>query len=109
MNNFSAGSKIVLSVLALLALMAFLAVEFQKEDVKLKWYDQKLEAANLAKTAIDYLKEFRLQKGVFIDAINDPNETALIGQDITPITTDRGNIEAKLTATNPNFAAVLVE
>jgi poly-gamma-glutamate system protein len=109
LNNFSAGSKIVLSVLALLALMAFLAVEFQKEDVKLKWYDQKLEAANLANNAIDYLKEFRLQKGVFIDAVNDPNGTALIGQDITPITTDRGNIEAKLTATNPNFAAILVE
>ena len=109
LNNFNAGSKIVLSVLALLALMAFLAVEFQKEDVKLKWYNQKLEAANLSKNAIDYLKEFRLQKGVFIDAVNDPNETALIGQDITPITTDRGNIEAKLTATNPNFAAILVE
>ena len=109
MNNFSAGSKIVLSVLALLALMAFLAVEYKKEDVKLKWYDQKLEASRLAKNAIDYLKEFRLQKGVFIDAVNDPNETALIGQDITPITTDRGNIEAKLTSTNPNFAAVIVE
>jgi poly-gamma-glutamate system protein len=109
LNNFSAGSKIVLSVLALLALMAFLAVEYKKEDVKLKWYDQKLEASRLAKNAIDYLKEFRLQKGVFIDAVNDPNETALIGQDITPITTDRGNIEAKLTSTNPNFAAVIVE
>jgi poly-gamma-glutamate system protein len=109
LNNFNASSKIVLSVLALLALMAFLAVEFRKEDVQLKWYDQKLEAARLAENAIDYLKEFRLKKGVFIDAVNDPNETALIGQDITPITTDRGNIEAKLTSTNPNFAAVIVE
>ncbi len=41
--------------------------------------------------------------------MNDPNETALIGQDITPITTDRGYIESKLTATNPNFAAVIVD
>ena len=39
----------------------------------------------------------------------DPNETALIGQDITPITTDRGYIEAKLTSINPNFAAVIVD
>jgi len=109
LNNFSAGSKIVLSVLAILALMAFLAVEYGKEDVELKWYDQKIKAASLAQEAIDYLKEFRLQKGVFIDAINDPNETALIGQDITPITTDRGYIEAKLTSTNPNFAAVVVD
>ena len=109
LNGFNAGSKIVLSVLALFALMAFLAVEYGKEDVKLKWYDQKIEASKIANNAIDYLKEFRLQKSVFIDAVNDPNETALIGQDITPITTDRGNIEAKLTATNPNFAAVIVE
>ncbi len=109
MNNFSAGSKTVLSVLSLLALMAFLAVEFGKIDVKLKWYDEKLEASKLAQDAINYLKEFRLSKGIFVDAINDPNETALIGQDITPITTDRGYIEAKLTATNPNFAAIIVE
>jgi poly-gamma-glutamate system protein len=109
MYNLSAGSKTVLSVLSLLALMAFLAVEYGKEDVKLKYYDQKLEAARLAKEATDYLKEFRMRKGVFVDVINDPNETALIGQDITPITTDRGYIEAKLTATNPNFAAVVVD
>jgi poly-gamma-glutamate system protein len=106
--NLSAGSKTVLSVLALLALMAFLAVENGKESVKQKWYNEELEASKLAKVAMDYLKEFRLQKGVFIDPINDPNETALIGQDITPITTDRGYIEAKLTATNPNFAAEIV-
>jgi poly-gamma-glutamate system protein len=89
--------------------MAFLAVEYGKEDVKLKYYDQKLEASKLAKESTDYLKEFRMHKGVFVDVVNDPNETALIGQDITPITTDRGYIEAKLTATNPNFAAVVVD
>jgi len=107
--NLNAGSKTVLSVIALLSLMAFLAVEYGKEDVKLKWYDQKIEASKLANEATEYLKEFRMHKGVFVDIINDPNETALIGQDITPITTDRGFIEAKLTATNPNFAAVVVD
>jgi poly-gamma-glutamate system protein len=89
--------------------MAFLAVEYGKEDVKRKWYAQKLEASKLAKDAAEFLKEFRLHKGIFIDAVNDPNETVLIGQDITQITTDRGYIEAKLTATNPNFAAVVVD
>ena len=109
MYQFSAGSKRVLSVIALFALLAFLAVENGKVDYKLKWYEQKLEASKLAKQAEDYLREYRLQKGVFIDNVNDPNETALIGQDITLITTDRGYIEAKLTATNPNFAAVIVD
>jgi len=107
--NLNSGSKTVLSVLSLLALMAFLAVEYGKEDVKLKYYDQKIEAAKLASEAANYLKELRLHKSVFVDVVNDPNETALIGQDITPITTDRGYIEAKLTSTNPNFAAVVVD
>jgi len=107
--NLSAGSKTVLSVISLLSLMAFLAVEYGKEDVKLKWYDQKLEASRLASEATEYLKNLRMRKGVFVDVLNDPNETALIGQDLTPITTDRGYIEAKLTATNPNFAAVVVD
>lgn len=109
MYNVSAGSKRVLSVLALLALVGFLAVENGKKNVKLDWYNEKLEASILAQQAADYLKEFRMQKGIFIDVLNDPNETALIGQDITPITTDRGYIESKLTATNPNFAAVIVD
>jgi poly-gamma-glutamate system protein len=108
-QNLNSGSKTVLSVLSLLALMAFLAVEYGKVDVKLKHYEQKIEAAKLVKEATDYLKEIRMSKGVFVDVINDPNETALIGQDITPITTDRGYIEAKLTATNPNFAAVIID
>jgi len=107
--NLNAGSKTVLSVIALLALMAFLAVEYGKEDVELKWFDQKLEASKLANEAATFLKEFRMHKGVFVDVVNDPNETALIGQDLTPITTDRGYIEAKLTATNPNFAAIIVD
>ena len=99
----------MLSVLSLLALMAFLAVEYGKEDVKLKFYDQKIEAARLASEAANYMKESRMRKSVFVDVVNDPNETALIGQDITPITTDRGYIEAKLTSTNPNFAAVVID
>jgi poly-gamma-glutamate system protein len=46
---------------------------------------------------------------VFIDEVNDPNQTALIGQEYTMITTDRGYIDSKLSATNPNFAAVVVQ
>ncbi len=55
------------------------------------------------------MKNYRLEKGVFIDVINDPNQTALIGQEYTLVTTDRGYIDAKLSTTNPNFAAVIVQ
>jgi len=109
MASVNTNSNAVLGVFAVAALLAFLAVENSKLDVKQKWYSEKLEAAERAKRAQQCIKEYRLGRGVFVDAVNDPNETALIGQDLTPITTDRGNIDAKLASTNPNFAAVVVE
>ena len=109
MKNFNAGSVWVLSLLTILSLIALAVVEINKTDIQREWYDQKLKAAKLAQEAAEKLKEERLLKGIFIDAVNDPNRTALIGQDITPITTDRGYIEAKLTSLNPNFAAVVVD
>ncbi|MEA3443416.1 MAG: poly-gamma-glutamate system protein [Bacteroidota bacterium] len=109
MYKLRAKSNIVLSVLSLLSLLAFIAVESAKVDVKQEWYAEKLEAAELSQLAANTIKEYRLGKGVFIDAINDPNNTALIGQEYTLTTTDRGYIEAKLSSTNPNFAAVIVQ
>ncbi len=109
MYKFRAKSNIVLSVLSLLALLALIAVENSKIDCKQKWYDEKLEAAQLSQTAANCLKNFRFENGVFIDAINDPNQTALIGQEYTLTTTDRGYIDAKLSSTNPNFAAIIVQ
>jgi poly-gamma-glutamate system protein len=109
MTNFSSKSKRILTLLTVLSLGAFYLVESNKIDVQRNWYEEKLEASLLARKAIDFLTEYRLDKGIFIDALNDPNGTALIGQDITVITTDRGYLDAKLTAANPNFAAVIVE
>jgi poly-gamma-glutamate system protein len=109
MNRLGTRANPVLGVILLLSLLAFLAVEASKIDVKQKWYSEKLAAARHAQAAAMCIKEFRLEKGVFIDEVNDPNETALIGQEVTPITTDRGDINAKLATTNPNFAAVVVD
>jgi poly-gamma-glutamate system protein len=109
MYKFRAKSNIVLSLLSVLALLAFIAVENGKIDVKQKWYKEKLEAAELSKRAAEQLRDAHLEKGVFIDVVNDPNQTALIGQEYTMITTDRGYIDAKLSSTNPNFAAVIVQ
>lgn len=109
MVTFKAKSNIVLGLLFLLALLAFIAVENGQRDVKQEYYNEKLEAARMAQAAENCLKESRLENSVFIDDVNDPNQTALIGQEYTMITTDQGNIESKLSATNPNFAAVIVQ
>jgi len=109
MYKFRAKSNIVLGVLSFLSLLAFIAVENSKIDSKQEWYKEKLEAAELSQLAANHLKNYRLENGVFIDVINDPNQTALIGQEYTMVTTDRGYIEAKLSTTNPNFAAIIVQ
>lgn len=109
MYKFSAKSNLVLSVLSALALLALLAVENATVDVKQDWYEEKLAAAELSQEAMEAIRDHRLEKGVFIDAINDPNQTAMIGQEYTLVTTDRGYIDAKLSSTNPNFAAVIVQ
>lgn len=109
MYKFRAKSNIVLGVLSLLSLLAFIAVENGKIDAKQEWYEEKLQAAQLSQLAAEQLKNYRLENGIFIDVINDPNQTALIGQEYTLVTTDRGYIEAKLSTTNPNFAAVIVQ
>jgi poly-gamma-glutamate system protein len=109
MDKFKAKSNIVLGLVSLLALLAFIAVENGKMDVKQRWYKEKLEAAQLSQAAEEYLKDYRMENGIFIDEINDPNHTALIGQEYSLITTDQGDLISKLTATNPNFAAVMVQ
>jgi poly-gamma-glutamate system protein len=109
MEKFRAKSNIVLGLLSLLSLLAFIAVENTKMNVKQEWYNEKLEAAQLTQSAENCLKNYRMENGVFIDEINDPNHTALIGQEYSLITTDQGDLISKLTATNPNFAAVMVQ
>ncbi len=108
-GKLSSKSKIVLTILMAVSVSGMYVVESFKVNVKQKWYEDKLEAAQLSKTAQDYLREVYLQKGVFIDIVNDPNKTALIGQDYTLTTTDRGDIKSKLSSLNPNFAAVIVD
>lgn len=109
MYKFSSKSNIVLGVLLVIAVLAFISVEYNKVLVKQNYYGEKLEAAKLSALAAKAIKDYRLEKGIFIDPINDPNRTALIGQEYTLTTTDRGDVDSKLSSTNPNFAAVIVE
>ena len=68
-----------------------------------------MEAAQLMKQAMKILKESRMEKSVFIDIENDPNETGLVGSPFSLITTDEGDLDAKLTTLDPNFSAAVVD
>ena len=105
----SAKSKFSLVSVCLIAIVLFSWVDNSRVFVKERYFDKKYEAAVLMQEAEKIIKEYRLAQGVVIDEVNDPNSTALIGEKNTVITTDRGNLTAKLTSLNPNFASVMVD
>lgn len=109
MTRLTANSTVILAVFAAVSLLALVAVENSRVDVRQRWYAEKLAAAQKAAQAAERIRSARLEKGIFVDLVNDPNRTMLIGQEYTPITTDRGYIDAKLATTNPNCAAVVVD
>lgn len=67
-----------------------------------------VEASRIMSHAMSILKECRKDKALAIDSSADLNQTGLIGKRLSPITTSLGNLEAKRTTTNPNFAGLVV-
>ncbi len=64
-------------------------------------------AAVLMTRGLASIKAHRLAKGISIDRGIDPNETGIIGDEFTPLTTSLGEAAAKRTSANPAFAAVV--
>ena len=57
--------------------------------------------------SLSSIKALRLEKGIALDRTLDPNETGIVGEEFTPLTTSLGDVAAKRTAANPAFAAVV--
>lgn len=72
-------------------------------------YEDKLEAAENTAACIQAVRRRKEELGISIDQTSDINDTGVIGQDYSAITTTLGNLEAKRTSTNPNMAAVVVD
>ena len=98
----------LLIVTSITVLLMFIELN-SKTRVEAEHYEEKLAAAETAQRAFLTLKRQVFELGIPIDRINDPNETGIIGIQYSPITTERGDLEAKLTSTNPNYAALIVE
>ena len=100
----------VLAGLALFNLIVFYVAINSQVNEKSRGYEIKIEAAGYMQDAMIALKDYRLgDSGVFVDSENDPNETTLIGSQYGPTTTDEGDLDAKLTTLNPNFAALIID
>ncbi len=109
MKNISIRSTLVLSTLGLLSIGLMLLVEFTKKEQAQPHFQDKITASGLMKKCFEHLKETHFYDEVAIDNINDPNDTRIIGTRYSPITSGRGALPVKLSTTNPNFAAMVVE
>ena len=100
------STLVVLSIISLLSFIV--SINSTTIDISPS-YDLKIKAARLMQESMLALKNNRMESGVFIDDENDPNETGLVGSPFSLITTDEGNLDAKLTTLDPNFSAGMVD
>ena len=73
------------------------------------YYQLQYKAAQIMSQAIEIISEERQARQIPIKEQLDPNRTGLIGEEYNELTTTLGNLEAKRTSTNPDFAALLVK
>lgn len=95
-------------LIVFISLGGFVSVERFQKVVLQPYYREKLAAARLALAAMEIVKKERLKQRVEIDSEVDPAESGLIGEMVTQVTSEIGDLEAKQTSINPNFAAVVV-
>jgi len=102
-NNYS------LLALAILSLVLFYIVRVNLKDIQSPDYAEKLSAAQKMDVAMRVLKNVSLEHGYTIDPTNDPNETGLVGVNVSTITTSAGSLADRLMTLNPNLAAAFVD
>ncbi|MFW5981079.1 MAG: poly-gamma-glutamate system protein [bacterium] len=95
-------------LLSILVLLGNVYIELNKSKIKHPSYNKQIKAAQLMKQSMDTISQAKIARSMEINPELDPNQTGLIGKEFTPMTTTLGNLEAKRTSTNPDFAALLI-
>lgn len=90
------------------SVVVFALFHFLSNEASLPYTKEMRRAAGIMDDAISAIREFKKSAGFDIDEIVDPNRTGLIGREYTELTTTLGDLTAKRTTTNPNFAALIV-
>jgi poly-gamma-glutamate system protein len=96
----------VLSALGFSSLL-FLAAALVLAQRPLGIKDEMLAASRRMEEAVKAVRDCRESRGIGIEPSKDINHTGLIGLETSLITTSLGNLEAKRTTVNPNFAGLV--
>ena len=90
-------------------ILGLILTETSKVKIETPYSQLQIQAANIMSEAIDAIRVGREENGIPIDGQLDPNRTGIIGDGFTELTTTLGNLSAKRTSTNPDFAALMVK
>ncbi len=99
----------LLIILFIILLFGFFILETSKVSKLSEDYEIKFEASEFTIQCFEKIKKLKNEKNIKIDTFDDINNTGMIGQDFSEITTTLGNLEAKRTSTNPNMSAIIVD
>ena len=99
--------KIIIFAAFLSLLFFFATFRFFPRET-LTYSDEMLEASEIMNNAISVTRQYCIENDIKIDEAIDPNQTGLIGPEMTGITTTLGHLDAKRTTTNPNMAGLMV-
>ena len=106
--NRGKAKTVYLVIILVVSILGCVLVNATKFEVPYVAYDKQVEAAELMQACIYAIRDKKLDMGLVINPLDDPNETGLIGALRSPLITTKGLLEAKRTSTNPSFAALLV-
>lgn len=107
--SLARASTAALVGLACFSLAAYALAERSLAPVHAEGYVKKLAAVRLMQRAETILAATKRERGVAVDARNDPAGSGVIGPQFSLITTDRGAQSAKQLAAHPNFAALVTQ
>ena len=101
--------NLIVTATGLVSLAVYILVQcFAPPRPFLPYSDTTLEAARTMAKAVALIGRHCDQAGIAIDETTDPNHTGLVGPAHSDLETTLGNLEAKRTTTNPNFAGLVV-
>jgi len=101
-------SKIGVMALALFAILSVFISENFRVKREQPYYKDKIQASKLASLAFEILQPEIKKKKKFESKETDPAGSGLVGEFLTPVTSNSGSLSAKQTSINPNFAAVFI-
>lgn len=99
----------VLAIALVLLVLSWTGLYMTRAICPASDYAEKLAAAQMTQACLEEVWRLKEERGIPIRTVNDINNTGVIGQDYSVITTTLGNLEAKRTSTNPNMAAMVVD